>query len=87
MFSARVQTVDYIKRIGGARLQNVYFKDMKANEARDICHCGEDSAVRCFPTGGSTDFAFTKIPVDTYDAFVLPRNGIYPSRTQQNGKK
>ena len=33
--------VDYIKRIGGERLKNVHFKDMKANETRDICHCGE----------------------------------------------
>ena len=31
----------YIKRIGGERLKNVHFKDMKANETRDICHCGE----------------------------------------------
>lgn len=33
--------VDYIKRIGGERLKNVHFKDMKGNETRDICHCGE----------------------------------------------
>lgn len=32
--------IDYIRAIGGKRLQNVHFKDMMDNEKRSICHCG-----------------------------------------------
>lgn len=31
---------EYLKKIGGARLQNVHFKDMANDEKRSICACG-----------------------------------------------
>ncbi len=33
--------VDYIEKIGGARLTNIHFKDMAKDEKRSICACGD----------------------------------------------
>ena len=44
---AGYDVLDYIKRIGAARIKNVHLKDMKTELQGDICPCGE----------GITDFA------------------------------
>ena len=33
--------LEYIKRLGGKRLKNVHFKDMRTEPQGDICPCGE----------------------------------------------
>lgn len=37
---AGYSAAEYIRKIGGARLPNIHFKDMAKDGARSICHCG-----------------------------------------------
>ena len=37
---AGYSAIEYIEKVGGARLQNIHFKDMANDEKRSICPCG-----------------------------------------------
>ena len=38
---AGYSVIEYLEKVGGARLQNVHFKDMAKDEKRSICPCGD----------------------------------------------